>query len=37
MAVPIDYFLPGTNPPGEYMREVNPKYTDGTTNVMQDY
>jgi hypothetical protein len=37
MALPLDYFLPGTNPPGEYMREVNPKYTDGATNVMQDY
>jgi hypothetical protein len=37
MAVPFDYFLPGTNPPGEYMREVNPKYTEGATNVMQDY
>ena len=37
MALPLDYFLPGANPPGEYMREVNPKYTDGAINVMQDY
>ena len=36
---PIDYFLPGTNPPlapGETrMGEVNPKYTSGELNVMQ--
>ena len=36
---PIDYFLPGTNPPlapGETrMGEVNPAYTGGQTNVMQ--
>jgi len=36
---PIDYFLPGTNPPlapGETrMGEVNPKYTGGKTNVME--
>ena len=38
-ARPIDYFLPGTNPPlapGETrMGEVNPKYTGGQINVMQ--
>jgi hypothetical protein len=36
---PVDYFLPGTNPPlapGETrMGEVNPKYTGGKTNVME--
>jgi hypothetical protein len=36
---PIDYFLPGTNPPlapGETrMGEVNPTYTGGQLNVMQ--
>ena len=36
---PIDYFLPGTNPPlapGETrMGEVNPAYTGGKLNVMQ--
>jgi hypothetical protein len=38
-AQPIDYFLPGTNPPlapGETrMGEVNPAYTGGQLNVMQ--
>jgi hypothetical protein len=38
-AQPIDYFLPGTNPPlapGETrMGEVNPTYTSGQLNVMQ--
>jgi hypothetical protein len=33
---PLDYYLPGAYPPGDNRREVNPKYTGGQKNVMEN-
>jgi hypothetical protein len=32
----LDYYLPGAYPPGDNRREVNPKYTGGQKNVMEN-